>query len=750
MTYSLFNLLSILVLTLYSPISDDPILKDKTLISWVSLDNLTQQGGSALTLDGGGGIFDGIVFGEKEQGKWMSGSNNFLRTQKDQSLVKTETASQKEVVQIAITYAKSNVTIYRNGNVYSKYKIESSQEFDPKRSCVLFGLRHLDAGDPQNSLVGIIKEARIYNYALSSIEINNLKSGASKSDRGLWAWWDFKQGAQELTSRFKQIQLTGEAQISDGYLILPGSNSSLIASGEESGWQSEFPVPQVVIQNTRALREKLLSDPYRPAYHFCLPEDQGIPGDPNGAFYYRGRYHLMYLYKRSASGFSWGHVSSTDLLHWRHHPDAIGPGNGDEGCFSGGAYVDNSGIAYLTYWMLWGAKGIGIAKSIDPGFNSWHKFSENPVIHSTEWGITSLKSTGQDSIFVGSADPSNIWKKDGIYYMLTGNLLVLNKLGRQPQAPAHEKGDRLYLWKSNDLKNWTYVNRFYESNREWTQASEDNMCPSFLPLPMSASGGQSSSKHLLLFISHNLGCQYYIGDYHDDHFYPSNHGRMTWTDNSYFAPEALIDDKGRQIMWAWIFDERPADIRSASGWTGTYGLPRSLWLGKDGNLRISPVEELKNLRYNKKLKRNLKIDSHNEVDLTDLSTELMEVELITSPLEGKTVGVKVCVSKNQEEETLIYYDASNKTLNIDTRNSGLGFGSKTIESAPFTLNPAEKLQLRIYVDRSIVEVFANDRQAIARRIYPTLNGKGLILYGDGEDIHFERITTWEMSPSNPF
>ena len=59
----------------------------------------------------------------------------------------------------------------------------------------------------------------------------------------------------------------------------------------------------------------------------------------------------MYLYEREGSGFSWGHVSSTDLLHWRHHKDALGPGDGDEGVFSGGAFVDENGTAILSYWM---------------------------------------------------------------------------------------------------------------------------------------------------------------------------------------------------------------------------------------------------------------------------------------------------------------------------------------------------------------------------------------------------------------
>src|ERR1019366_5408872 len=109
-----------------------------------------------------------------------------------------------------------------------------------------------------------------------------------------------------------------------------------------------------------------------------------------------------------------------DLVHWRHHPDSIGPGHGDEGCFSGGAFVDDDGTVYLSYWMLWGAKGIGLAQSVAP-FDSWTKSSANPVILWTEWGVTEIKGRDGKPVYTGSADPSNIWKKDGRYYMLTGN-----------------------------------------------------------------------------------------------------------------------------------------------------------------------------------------------------------------------------------------------------------------------------------------------------------------------------------------
>ena len=204
------------------------------------------------------------------------------------------------------------------------------------------------------------------------------------------------------------------------------------------------------IEGARKLREQLLADPWRPGYHFAIPEDIGRPGDPNGAFFANGRYHLMYLYDRrgmhgfSNQGFCWGHISSHDLVHWRHHPDAIVPGDGDSGCFSGGAFVDDDGTAYLSYWRLPKNKedgsghGIGIAKSNDEHYEVWEKMRV-PSLDGTEFGIQELRDESGEVISVGCADPSNIWKKDGVYYLEAGNLLVLSKFGRNEDSPEELK-----------------------------------------------------------------------------------------------------------------------------------------------------------------------------------------------------------------------------------------------------------------------------------------------------------------------
>lgn len=177
----------------------------------------------------------------------------------------------------------------------------------------------------------------------------------------------------------------------------------------------------------------------------------------------------MYLYKRP-QGFCWGHASSTDLLHWRLHQDALGVEPVDSGCYSGGAFVDDDGKAYLSYWMVEGPLGLGLAMSEDDGFEKWTKFAENPVVKSTSWGWTMVRDESGNEIKYGSADPSNIWKKDGSYYMLAGNLCLLNDNGRKPDSPEEMKGDAAYLFESKDLKSWKYRHPFYQRRKDMTRA----------------------------------------------------------------------------------------------------------------------------------------------------------------------------------------------------------------------------------------------------------------------------------------
>ncbi len=739
--------------------AEDAPLADKTLVVWASPANLTQSGGTALTVnDTTMDRFDGVVFAELEPQVWMPGSNGYSRTNQTQTDWPKETATPGQFVQMAIVYHGQQITVYRDGVLYAEYSTSGQPHAFGTNTAILFGQRHLVRG--VDCFLGQIRDARIYNRPLDQETIAGMQPGKPVPGIEPWAWWDFATtGTYDKTGRFNQARLSGGARLEDGCLVLAGDRPVMVATiaAEEGNavevpavWSKNSPVPAAVVQSTRLFREKLLEDPYRPGYHFCVPEDNGRPGDANGCFYANGRYHLMYLYSRSGVGFCWGHVSSKDLIHWRHHPDAIGPGDGDEGCFSGGAFVDDDGTAYLSYWMLWGEKGIGLAKSRDPHFDRWHKLAANPVIKSTEWGITETTDKDGNPLIYGSADPTNIWKKDGKYYILTGNLLVLNKYGRQPDSPAAMRGDRLYLLESKDLEKWQYKGVFYTRNPAWTEDSEDNMCPSFLPLPSSPDGGPASGKYLLLFISHNKGCQYYVGDYdtENDTFHPDNHGRMSWVDNTYFAPEALVDDQGRQIMWAWLTDNPEGE--EAKGWSGVFGLPRSLWLGEDGTLRMCPVKELAMLRCNELTWTDLALSDGDTRLLDGVVGDSCELEISIDSATAQQVGVKVRASADGEEETLLYYNRDTRKLCFDSTHSGID-GRRTLEEAPLPLSDGERLTLRVFVDKSVVEVYANNRQAICRRVYPGRRDSLQVqLFSRGGDAQFSTVKAWEMMPSNPY
>ena len=174
--------------------------------------------------------------------------------------------------------------------------------------------------------------------------------------------------------------------------------------------------------------------------------------------------------------------------------------------------------------------------------------------------------------------------------------------GREENSDPHYQGDWTDLFRSEDLKTWTFVHRFYENTHKdatWPDKTEDDMCPSFLPLFDKRENGSFTGKYLQLFIAHNRGCQYYIGTLEGETFIPEQHGRMSWNDIAYFAPEALIDDKNRHIIWTWLHGNPENDFEKY-GWSGVFCFPRTVWY-EDGALKMAPAAELDRLEYNTKI-----------------------------------------------------------------------------------------------------------------------------------------------------
>lgn len=684
--------------------AEKTVIGDKTLVGWVAPANLTQRGGSVLTIEKSGGTFDAIVFGENTPAKWMAGSNGFARTQKDQAGAPAETADPKTLVQVAVVYKGKQVTLYRNGAKYADYAVGSPEAF-ASDSLVLMGLRHLGANPEHRFFTGAIDDARIYGVALDAKQIAALVPNQPSDPKPL-AWWDFEEGlAADRMGLFPTTTLFGDARIADGRLHLDKPGAYLMASKLSPQATVDLNSADSVV---RAHREKLLSDPYRPGYHFVTPEGRCMPFDPNGAIFWKGRYHLFYIFQ-DARGHNWGHVSSTDLFHWRHHPTGL-----IAGMFSGNGFLNKDGRPTMCYHQV--GQGNAMAVAVDDELNEWKKLDSNPITPETSPG-----DPHHDKY--RSWDPYG-WLEGDTYYAIFG-------------------GNRPAIAKSGSLAGpWKYVGDLMGNAVDGVSIDEDVSCADFFKI---------GDKRMLLCISHRLGCRYYLGEWKNEQFHPTFHEKMSWADNSFFAPESLLDDRGRRIMWAWIFDSPGFATRMNYGWSGTMSLPRVLSLANDGRLHMDPPQEIERLRYNAKKQAGLTVNADADLPLEGIAGSSLELCVEMSAKDAKQFGLKVCRSPNGEEETVISYDAVEKKLKVDTSKSSLTEGPKGVEAGPFELKPGEPLKLRVFIDKSVVEVFANGRQAVMRRVYPSREDSvGVAGFSTGGPASLATVEAWDMMPSNPY
>ncbi len=644
---------------------------DKTLVSWVTLDNLTQQGGSALTLQRGD-EFDGIVFGERVSRKWMAGSDFFKRTQGDQQPNAVEQADDKTLIQMAIVYEGNQVSIYHNGKPYASYQANNIALLSAKDNLAVFGLRHDGAGGGQN-LHGAIEEARIYDRALTAEEIRKLEPNKESAIKP-FAWWTFEKGKEaDLMGRFPFNELSGSAKIEGGRLVLQ-QDGALIANA----------------QNTVAAVETPAMPANPPAnwltYHLAHPgPGSAFPGDPNCAFYWKGRYHLHYIYNNNRKGCSFAHVSSTDLVHWVWHPTTLSPKTTGHGMFSGTGFITKDGQSAIIYH----GQGSGrnqLAFALDDQLEQWTK----PV------AINLREASGEESK-ARQWDP-DCWLNGDTYYGISG-------------------GNPPHLMKSPDLKEWRHLGLLLHEDMPTTlgvKKEEDVSCANMFKL---------GDKWMLLCISHGLGCRYYLGDFKDEKYLPDFHAMMNWQGWDFFAPESVLTKDGRRVMWAWC------NVSGAQ--TGIQSLPRELSLPKDGVLRIKPLRELQALRYDETSEGNITVRSDSTQVLKKIAGDTLELEVTFKPTTAREYGVNVfCdVAGNGFPITI---KAERKTLAIGK-----------IE-APFEVKQGEALNLRIFLDKGMVEVFANDRQAVVYMQQHKPEDVGVSLFSRGGDASAKEVKGWKM------
>ena len=204
-------------------------------------------------------------------------------------------------------------------------------------------------------------------------------------------------------------------------------------------------------------------------------------------------------------------------------------------------------------------------------------------------------------------------------------------------------------------------------------------------------------------------------------------------------------------MIAWISEGRPRSMQEESGWAGIMSLPRVLSLGDDGNLRIEPLPELQSLRRNHRRLENIHTAALNDTltrpeelrPLEGVSGNCMEIHAVIDFNKTTDVGLIVCRS-DSGQQTLVHYSPTRGHLALEVTRAHGQEMNRHAEIGPLELPAGELLDLRIFLDRSVIEVFANGRQCLTKRIYPDPESVGTAFYCWGGKATLRSLDAWDM------
>lgn len=478
----------------------------------------------------------------------------------------------------------------------------------------------------------------------------------------------------------------------------------------------------------RRIRTELKKDAYRPQYHFLRPD--GRLNDPNGLCFWQGRWHLFYqAVDGSSANIHWGHAVSDDLIRWKDLPFAIYPGL-ETACWSGSCLVEKNGVlaAYYGYTPERDC-GIIIARSSDPLLLNWEKLNDGqPVIRET---AQTHGPHAEYRVF----DPF-LWKEKDTYYLLTGGYQFL---------PGDERCTRQeYLFRSNNLVEWEFLHPFIQ-NDNFSQVGDDGACPYFLPL---------GEKHLLLHYSHIGVPKYLVGDYslQTGTFTPSDGGRFATGYYVMTAPSAV--SSGKDVIVIFNMKEGKQNDR----WSEIMTLPRLLSFSNYDMITVKPAVALTELRDLHTRICNIFLPIGKEILLPEISGNCVEIML-----EADVLSLEMNILRSQ--------DAQEFTRIIFLRNRGAGRGMDLLDIPPESLvlldtsyaslspdarvyppecaavciEEKEKLQLHVFIDKSVVEVFVNDRQCVCHRVYPSRNDStGVSIMAREADGMLVSMDCWQM------
>ena len=438
-------------------------------------------------------------------------------------------------------------------------------------------------------------------------------------------------------------------------------------------------------------------DPHRPVYHF-LPEARWI-NDPNGAFYADGWYHVFYQhnpYGNQWDHIHWGHARSRDNVTWERLPIAVWPSveKGEDHCYSGCAVRDGHGELQMWYTsvskprakdrdkgkLAWVFNGQVMLKPMDKDYIKWGKTTADPVNAPTL--PNNIDGYGWDAYV---RDPA-FFNAGGRTFMLLG---ITGKT-----APIYEAANK-------ELTQWSYRGNMCDT--AWD-------CSQMIPV-----GDQ-----WIYVWSKGASPHYEVGSFDPEsaRFTAEKKGKLDQAKN-YHTISFSTDDQGQHTTYSWITGTK------GKGWNNCFAIPRVVTLGADGHPLQRPVEAIRKLRGEKE-----RVVGITGSKVLNTRSDTVEIQAAFEQIDQGRCGLHLRRSSDGKRKLTIAYE--NGMLDV--------FGTK-VKVAPE--GDRKKLSLRVFLDKSIMEVFINGgKKTVVRVLYPPLEDQGIEVFAAGR----ADVDLWQMKP----
>lgn len=566
-----------------------------------------------------------------------------------------------------------------------------------------------------------------WNYVTLSLDNGvatmyiNGKRQLSTSFAGSFAsseWNYLRVGRDEPARRISEFPLNVLNGIIDEVSIeTPANTEALFAKAAlQKGLRKR---PDLSVPSTR-----FANDFNRPQYHL-LPAANWT-NETHGLLYYKGRYHIFNQKDGNnilLRQINWGHFSSPDLVHWTEHSPALTPEPGYDnlGIWSGHAVVGDNGKPVIVYTGGNEVKnGICLAFPKDSSLLEWEKYSGNPVIN------------GQPKEFkrTDMRDPF-LFQEGKDWYLIIGYGLVDNGV---------EKGTVL-LYKSRDLKNWTFLHPLFIGD----PLNDDSGVFWEMPVFWKLNGKYILQVNKVPYKGRPAVSLYWTGKFENERFVPDQKlPKRLEVVNRLLSPSVAFDAEGRTTAIAIIPDEISAEATYRQGWAHAFSVPR-VWTLENDSIHQQPHPVLKSLRVDS-VHIPGKTITGGDAFLVSKGKHQLEIktQLLTNGC--KRFGFVVGKNPNGSEATKIYLDIKEGKMVVDqTKSSKRQFIPLTTRTGTYVIDPNKVIDLHLFLDGSVVEVFINNKDAFTTRFFPLFGDSNEVeIFSEGGELQVLSVDVWRL------